>query len=84
MATYYDEVDLDDMEFDESSGMYSYPCPCGDQFLLSLDDIIDGEDVARCPSCSLLLKVVYDPSEFADDAEDDHLALITTSELLAC
>lgn len=36
MATYYDEVDLDDMEFDESSGMYSYPCPCGDQFLLSL------------------------------------------------
>ena len=24
------------------------------------DELLDGEDIARCPSCSLLLRVVYD------------------------
>lgn len=34
--TFYDEIDIDDMDFDEDSAMYSFPCPCGDQFLLHL------------------------------------------------
>jgi diphthamide biosynthesis protein 3 len=25
-----------------------------------VDELLDGEDIARCPSCSLLLRVIYD------------------------
>ena len=28
----YEEVDLDDMDFNEETGMYTYLCPCGDYF----------------------------------------------------
>ncbi|KAI9314555.1 hypothetical protein BX666DRAFT_1967757 [Dichotomocladium elegans] len=55
------------MEFDEDEQIYTYPCPCGDKFEISVDDLRDGEDIARCPSCSLIIRVIYDPDEFADD-----------------
>jgi diphthamide biosynthesis protein 3 len=34
---------------------------------------MDGEEIAKCPSCSLLLKVIYDADEFEakDDDDDD-------------
>ena len=25
------------------------------------DDLLSGEDIAKCPSCSLLIRVVFDP-----------------------
>lgn len=31
----YDEVPLDEMEWDEDDEMYYYQCPCGDMFELS-------------------------------------------------
>lgn len=31
---------------------------------------MDGEDVARCPSCSLIIRVIYDPDDFRDDDEE--------------
>jgi diphthamide biosynthesis protein 3 len=55
---YFDEVELEDMDYDENLESYVYPCPCGDIFRLSKTDMLEGEDIARCPSCSLLLKVV--------------------------
>ncbi|OLY82117.1 Diphthamide biosynthesis protein 3 [Smittium mucronatum] len=66
----YDTVEIEDMEFDEDLGLYKYPCPCGDVFQITLDELYDGEDIAKCPSCSLLLRVVYDPEDFADDQQD--------------
>ena len=30
----------------------------------------DGEEVARCPSCSLIIKVIYSPEQFEDDDKD--------------
>ena len=75
--------------FQEAS-MFYYPCPCGDKFQISIDELLDGEgarrgnvprprgwrglrahakrgcgvspiaDIAHCPSCSLLLRVIYD------------------------
>ena len=61
MATvYHDEVELEDFEYDEETEIYTYPCPCGDLFQITKEDLLDGEDVATCPSCSLLLKVIYD------------------------
>jgi hypothetical protein len=31
----YDEVEIEDMEFDEEKKIYTYPCPCGDKFVIS-------------------------------------------------
>lgn len=33
---------------------------------------MNGEEVARCPSCSLLIRVIYDPEDFqpAEDASE--------------
>jgi diphthamide biosynthesis protein 3 len=38
---------------------------------LKQDDLRDGEDIARCPSCSLMLRVIYDPDDFADEDEEE-------------
>lgn len=64
MSIYYDEIELDDLTFDPGQLLYTYPCPCGDRFIITEDDLYNGETVARCPSCSLLLKVIYDPNDF--------------------
>ena len=61
MAVYHDEVEIEDFEYDPETETYYYPCPCGDQFEISREDLEAGEDVATCPSCSLVLKVIYDP-----------------------
>ena len=64
---HYEEVALDEMEWVEEDGMYYYQCPCGDMFEISQEDIEEGEDVARCPSCSLTLKVIM-PAAAGKDA----------------
>ncbi|KAK0389787.1 hypothetical protein NLU13_3360 [Sarocladium strictum] len=56
----YDEIEIEDMTFDESLQMYHYPCPCGDRFQIMLDDLRDEEDIAVCPSCSLMIRVIFD------------------------
>jgi len=69
---YHDEIEIEDFEFDDEKQMYFYPCPCGDLFEISLTDLVSGEDVATCPSCSLLLKVIYDPQDFQSDENKEH------------
>ena len=32
MATYHDEIEIEDMEYDDEKETYYYPCPCGDRF----------------------------------------------------
>ena len=58
--SYYDEIEIEDMVFHKETSLYTYPCPCGDQFEILLQDLRDGEDVAVCPSCSLMIKVIFD------------------------
>ena len=41
--------------------VYHYPCPCGDRFEISRQQLKDYEDIATCPSCSLVIRVIYDP-----------------------
>ena len=60
MSVFHDEVEIEDFEFDEETETYYYPCPGGDRFEISLEMLRDGEDVATCPSCSLIVKVIYD------------------------
>ncbi|KAF3827115.1 hypothetical protein GH733_002601 [Mirounga leonina] len=62
MAVFHDEVEIEDFQYDEDSEAYFYPCPCGDNFCITKEDLENGEDVATCPSCSLIIKVIYDKS----------------------
>ncbi|XP_075144970.1 diphthamide biosynthesis 3 [Haematobia irritans] len=71
MSIYHDEVEIEDFEYDEEEEMYYYPCPCGDRFQISKEELIEGEEVATCPSCSLIIKVIYDKEMFK--AEEDEL-----------
>ena len=48
------------MTYHEATTLYTYPCPCGDQFEISLEDLRDGEEVAVCPSCSLQIRVIFE------------------------
>ena len=60
----YEEVELADMEWDDEEDAYTYPCPCGDKFIMPMEDLEAGEDIALCPSCSLRIRVLYDENEF--------------------
>lgn len=32
----YDEIEIEDLDFDEQTGIFTYPCPCGDKFNITL------------------------------------------------
>uniref|UniRef100_A0AAY5F570 Diphthamide biosynthesis protein 3 n=1 Tax=Electrophorus electricus TaxID=8005 RepID=A0AAY5F570_ELEEL len=60
MSVFHDEVEIEDFEYDEETETYYFPCPCGDRFAITKEDLENGEEVATCPSCSLIVRVVYD------------------------
>lgn len=60
-GTIYDQIEIEDMAFDAALNLYTYPCPCGDRFEILLDDLRDGQEIAVCPSCSLMIQVIFDP-----------------------
>ena len=33
--TVYDEVEIEDMDYNEEEMIYYYPCPCGDKFFIT-------------------------------------------------
>ncbi|KAL5693985.1 hypothetical protein EMGR_004044 [Emarellia grisea] len=63
----YDEIEIEDMTFDPNLQIYHYPCPCGDRFEIAIDDLRDGEDIAVCPSCSLMIRVIFEVSDLPKD-----------------
>ncbi|RWW06222.1 hypothetical protein GW17_00030461 [Ensete ventricosum] len=67
----YDEVEIEDMEWSEELQAFTYPCPCGDLFQITKEELCLGEEIARCPSCSLFITVVYNPEDFAADPTPD-------------
>ncbi|XP_078685219.1 diphthamide biosynthesis protein 3-like [Branchiostoma floridae x Branchiostoma belcheri] len=70
MAVFHDEVEIEDFEYDEDEETYYYPCPCGDRFEITKEDLMNGEEVATCPSCSLIVKVIYDLDDFMEGEEE--------------
>ncbi|KAI9229715.1 MAG: hypothetical protein DHS80DRAFT_13462 [Piptocephalis tieghemiana] len=60
MTSFYDEIEIEDMDFDEETQVYHYPCPCGDRFEITLEELQEGEEIGRCPSCSLIIRIIYD------------------------
>ncbi|KIW64989.1 diphthamide biosynthesis protein 3 [Phialophora macrospora] len=68
----YDEIEIEDMTYDPRLQIYHYPCPCGDRFEISLQSLKDGEtDIAVCPSCSLMIRVIYEVEDLEDEAQEE-------------
>ncbi|NWX07284.1 DPH3 protein, partial [Caloenas nicobarica] len=82
MSVFHDEVEIEDFEYDEETETYSYPCPCGDRFLITREDLENGEDVATCPSCSLIVRVIYDQEQFMRD--EVVVEPLTNKKLIKC
>jgi len=61
----YDEIEIEDMTYDPTLEIYTYPCPCGDMFQIGIADLRDGEDIAVCPSCSLMIRVIFDVDDLS-------------------
>ena len=57
----YEEIEIEDMLFDNALQIYHFPCPCGDRFEIALADLQEGEDIAVCPTCSLMIRVIFEP-----------------------
>jgi len=64
--SYYEEVELEDLDYNAKTQTYTYPCPCGDTFVIGLDELWDGEDVAPCPSCTLRILVIFEESDLPE------------------
>lgn len=71
MSVYHDEIEIEDFEYDEEMELYHFPCPCGDRFEITKEDLIAGEEVAMCPSCSLIVRVIYDIEMFKSECDDE-------------
>ncbi|TGJ81398.1 hypothetical protein E0Z10_g7366 [Xylaria hypoxylon] len=68
----YDEVEIEDMTFDETLQIFHYPCPCGDRFEIALADLQDeSTDIAVCPSCSLMIRVIFDQDNLPGPPPED-------------
>ncbi|KAL3822026.1 hypothetical protein ACHAXA_007819 [Cyclostephanos tholiformis] len=67
----YEEVEFEDLDYDPKTQIYSYPCPCGDKFSISLEALWDGEDIATCPSCTLRIEIIYDEEDLPPLRHDD-------------
>lgn len=76
----YDEIEIEDMTFDDATQLYHYPCPCGDRFQIALDDLRDEEDIAVCPSCSLMIRVIFDLVRLVLPASET--SLLTRSRMI--
>ncbi|XP_047323760.1 diphthamide biosynthesis protein 3 [Impatiens glandulifera] len=65
----YDQVEIEDFTWNEELQSFTYPCPCGDLFQITKEDLKLGEEIANCPSCSLYLIVIYNMEDFIGDSD---------------
>jgi diphthamide biosynthesis protein 3 len=56
----YDEIAFVDMDFDDETKTFTHACPCGDMFEISEEALRQGETIAHCNDCSLVIRVVLD------------------------
>lgn len=59
------------MTYDPTLQIYHYPCPCGDRFEIGLADLRDGEDIGVCPSCSLMIRIIYEAEDLPGEADKE-------------
>ena len=64
--TIYDEIEIEDMDYEEDEAAFYYDCPCGDRFRVTMEELVEGQDIAECPSCTLTIKVIYEREDLGD------------------
>lgn len=64
--TIYDQIEIEDFTFDPDTQLFTYPCPCGDRFQISIYDMQEEENIAVCPSCSLMVEIIFEPSDLEE------------------
>ena len=72
----YAERHLSTMKWEQLELQYTSPCPCGDFFMVTLDDLFYGEDIAECDSCSLHIRVLFESHDLPDvefETDDDEI-----------
>ena len=62
----YDEIEIEDMEYEPENSTFFYDCPCGDRFQITMDQLKAGENIAECPSCTLRIRVIFDAEDLDD------------------
>ena len=68
----YDEIEIDDLDFEEDDQTFYYPCPCGDKFRITVAQLRGGELIATCPSCSLQIKIIFDEDYLDEFLENNN------------
>ncbi|KAF9425627.1 Diphthamide biosynthesis protein 4 [Podila epigama] len=63
-----DDIDLDDMDYDDETSVYTSPCRCSGEYAISEKELELGVDTVVCSTCSLIVRIHY---EVADDDDDD-------------
>jgi diphthamide biosynthesis protein 3 len=63
----YDDMEIEDVEWNEELQAYTYPCPCGDLFQITKDELRLDEEIAHSLSCSLYITIDYNPEDFLED-----------------
>ena len=79
---YHDEIELEDFEYDDEEDTYYYPCPCGDRFAITTQELSWGIEVATCPSCSLIVKVIYVSLNFFFKFMEKYIKIVVRYDLL--
>ncbi|MCJ1400864.1 Diphthamide biosynthesis protein 3 [Xylographa trunciseda] len=80
MTSIYDEIEIEDMTYDTALQIYHYPCPCGDRFEIGIAELRDGEDIAVCPSCSLMIRVVFEVDDLPKLEDEGDAQLVQQVE----
>jgi diphthamide biosynthesis protein 4 len=62
-AVINEDVDLDDMDYDEETESFSMPCRCSGSYTIYEKDMELGVNTASCDNCSLIIRVLYDVVE---------------------
>ncbi|GFE55899.1 zinc finger containing protein, putative [Babesia ovis] len=62
-ALIYETIRLSDCHYDEALKVFYYMCPCGDLFEFSLTQLMEGNLVSECPSCSLRVRIALEEGD---------------------
>ncbi|KAG5675559.1 hypothetical protein PVAND_005454 [Polypedilum vanderplanki] len=85
MSVFHDEIEIEDFEYNEEEELYTYPCPCGDEFIITKEELMEGLEEATCPSCSLKVKVIYNKEMFQKEEDlENKLGNLSIKETKVC
>jgi hypothetical protein len=67
----YNEVDLDDLPFDEATSSYTHVCRCGARQLIEEETLMRGVDLFPCNQCSLLIRIMFEWQPMNEEEENE-------------